>query len=333
MKRILLGVLFWLCLVTVGCDVVKKSSPEDSLRIYTTLDPALIQALTEQYSANPEQKKKILFSVSRETKDLPGADLILSDAATLKRLAAAGDLAPVKSEYADLLPRQFKDAEDRWTGLFYDPAVLLINQAYSRRVGQEKFLHWYDLLQQKDARIILENLSDNDSTRCFLTAMSSRMGQNEFMAWFHRIEPRIIQYAKFPITPVRMAATGDADIAITRRSHVFKYLQNDFPAYILIPEEGTPIRLFGVGSLKNSKKQKENVAFIDWLLQDPGARTTLITTRSGFLSVLPSGSAGKAANTETLWMNTFYKDEQAIEKLADLWIKEFRIAANREGKN
>ena len=72
---------------------------------------------------------------------------------------------------------------------------------------------------------------------------------------------------------------------------------------------------------------------IDWLLQDPGVRTTLITTRSGFLSVLPLGSAGKAANTEILWINTFYKDEPAIEKLTDLWIKEFRIAANGEEKN
>lgn len=68
MRRILLGVLFWLCLFTVGCDMVKNASPEEGLRIYTTLDPALVQALTEQYNATPEQKKKYSFPSVRRQK-------------------------------------------------------------------------------------------------------------------------------------------------------------------------------------------------------------------------------------------------------------------------
>ena len=331
MKRYLMLLFTGLCLLVLGCGTAAKSPAARPLCIYTTLDTALLQSLTEQYNAG--LKQKIVFSVTRDAKDLPLADLVVSDSATLTKLAAAGRLTPVRSEYADLLPGKLKDPEDRWAGVFYDPAVLLINQAYSRRVGQEKIRHWQDLPAQSGARLIMENLSDTDSTRCFLAAMASQMGQDECMAWFRRISPGIIQYAKFPITPVRMAATGDADIAITRRSHVFKYLQNDFPAYILIPEEGTPIQLMGAGSLTGSTQQKENKAFIEWLLQDEAARTTLITSRSGLLPVLPLGSAGKVAAIETLWMNTFYKDEQAVEKLIDLWIKEFRIAANREEKN
>ena len=94
------------------------------------------------------------------------------------------------------------------------------------------------------------------------------------MEYFKQIRPLIKQYAKFPITPVRMAATGDADIAITRRSHIFKYLQNDFPAYILIPEEGTPVNLYGIGVMQNSKKQKEVTAFLNWVLQDSEERVS-----------------------------------------------------------
>jgi ABC-type Fe3+ transport system substrate-binding protein len=203
---------------------------------------------------------------------------------------------------------------------------LLVNQAYSRKVGQQQLLHWSDVPGQKDARIVMENLSDNESTVQFLAAMSSRMGQDECIAYFRQIRPLIRQFAKFPITPVRMAATGDADIAITRRSHVFKYLQNDFPAYILIPEEGTPVNLFGIGLLQSSKKQKEVFAFIDWFLRSSEARTLLMTTRSGYLPVLPKGENGQAVNRDVLWTNTFYKSGQALEQLTADWLREIRLA-------
>ena len=134
------------------------------------------------------------------------------------------------------------------------------------------------------------------------------------------------QYAKFPITPVRMAATGDADIAVTRRSHVFKYLQNDFPAYILIPEEGTPVNLYGIGILQNSKMQKEVTTFINWLLQSSEARTVLMMTRSGYLPVLPQGEKGQAVNMNALWINTVYNNAQSLEKLKGDWLREIRLA-------
>ncbi|MEE3454783.1 MAG: extracellular solute-binding protein, partial [Succiniclasticum sp.] len=232
----------------------------------------------------------------------------------------------------DMLPAELKGNEEKWITLFYDPAVLLVNQAYSRKVGQQQLLHWADLPKQTEARLVMENLSDNDSTVQFLAGLSSRMGQQECMEYFKQIRPLIKQYAKFPITPVRMAATGDADIAITRRSHIFKYLQNDFPAYILIPEEGTPVNLYGIGVTQNSKKQKEVTAFLNWVLQDSEARTVLMTTRSGYLPVLPRGETGQAVSKGTLWVNTFYKDRQSLEKLTEEWLRKIRLTDAGEDK-
>lgn len=334
MKKTVFLMTACLCLLLAGCDFTRGSAPGEPVYIYTTLDEELIRALGEKYSAvkNTDTAGRVEIRVLKEEKELPGADLVLGDATMLKRLAGEGAFVPVRSEYADLLPGELKGRNDLWTGVFYDPAVLLVNQAYSRKVGQAKIQHWLDLPQQTGARIVMENLSDSDSTRRFLAAMASRMGQNEFMDYFRQISPMVIQYAKFPITPVRMAATGDADIALTRRSHVFKYLQNDFPAYILIPEEGTPIRLFGIGIRKESKKQPQSLAFLNWLLQAPEARTVLLEKRSGYLAVLPAGSDGKAVRTEGLWTNTFYTEEAAVDALADTWVRTFRISSGREEK-
>ena len=319
-----------LFLVTAGCGFSQTAGPKRTVKVYTTLDKSFVEALCKTFSDSLPKENKIAFEILHDESRSAQSDCIIGEVTQLQQKAAAGSLRKMQAEFADLLPAELKEKEEKWITLFYDPAVLLVNQAYSRKAGQQQLLHWYDLPKQTEAQIVMENLSDNESTIMFLAAMSSRMGQNECMAYFRQIRPMIKQYAKFPITPVRMAATGDADIAITRRSHVFKYLQNDFPAYILIPEEGTPVNLYGIGILQNSKMQQEVAAFVNWVLQSSEARTVLMTTRSGYLPVLPKGEKGQAVNMNTLWTNTFYKNNQALEKLTEDWLREIRLAGAGE---
>ena len=317
-------------LITVGCGFFQAAGTKKTVKIYTTLDKSFVEALCVKFTDSLPKDNKIAFEIITNESEATQADCIISETSILQQKADSGSLQMIHSEFADLLTAALKEREERWITLFYDPAVLLINQAYSRKAGQQQLLHWSDLPKQTEARIVIENLSDNESTIMFLAAMSSRMGQNECMAYFREIRPMIKQYAKFPITPVRMAATGDADIAITRRSHVFKYLQNDFPAYILIPEEGSPVNMYGIGILQNSKMQRETSVFINWLLQSSEARTVLMMTRSGYLPVLPQGEKGQAVDMNALWTNTFYKNSQALEKLTGDWLREIRLASAGE---
>ena len=325
-RKLFVTVLACLAFLLAGCSRFSAAGPAQTVKVYTTLDKTFVEALCGRFTESLPQDKKIVFAVSDKEDELEQADCIISGSTLLQQRAAAGSLQKVRAEFADLLPAELKDKEEKWVTLFYDPAVLLINQVYSRKAGQQQILHWSDVPGQKDARVVMENLSDNESTVLFLAAMSSRMGHDECLAYFRKIRPLIRQFAKFPITPIRMTATGDADIAITRRSHVFKYLQNDFPAYILIPEEGTPVNLFGIGLSQNSKRQKEINAFIDWFLGSSEARTLLMTTRSGYLPVLPKGENGQAVNRDALWTNTFYKNGQALDQLAADWLREIRLA-------
>ena len=306
-RKLFVTVLACLAFLLAGCSRFSAAGPAQTVKVYTTLDKTFVEALCGRFTESLPQDKKIVFAVSDKEDELEQADCIISGSTLLQQKAAAGSLQKVRAEFADLLPAELKDKEEKWVTLFYDPAVLLINQVYSRKAGQQQILHWSDVPGQKDARVVMENLSDNE-------------------AYLRQIRPLIRQFAKFPITPIRMTATGDADIAITRRSHVFKYLQNDFPAYILIPEEGTPVNLFGIGLSQNSKRQKEINAFIDWFLGSSEARTLLMTTRSGYLPVLPKGENGQAVNRDALWTNTFYKNGQALDQLAADWLREIRLA-------
>jgi len=321
-----------LILLLTGCSFFNTVGTKSTVKVYTTLDKSFIETLCGKFTEDLPNDNKITFEILNKENDFSQADCIISEATLLQQKNAEGYLQKIRAEFADLLPEELKGPDDKWITIFYDPAVILVNQAYSRKVGQQQLLHWTDLPKQTGAQIVMENLSDNESTVMFLASMSSHMGQYEFIEFFKQIRPMIKQYAKFSITPVRMAATGDADIAITRRSYVFKYLQNDFPAYILIPEEGTPVNRYSIGVLRDSNKQKEVAAFINWVLRTSEARTVLMTTRSGYLSVLPKGEKGQAVMTNSLWINTFYKDRQALDKLSEEWLRQIRLSGAEEDK-
>ena len=107
------------------------------------------------------------------------------------------------------------------------------------------------------------------------------------LAYFRGLNRQIPQYSRFPFTPIRLTTVGDADLAITRRSYVFKYLENDFPAYIVFPSEGTPVSLYGVAVDAASKKYEDAQMFRDWLLMSSAPQKVALEQNTGYMFYYP----------------------------------------------
>ena len=197
-----------LILFLAGCSFINTVGPKSTVKVFTTLDKSFVEALCSKFSDGLPKENKITFEILNKENELCQADCIIGEATFLQQKSAEGSLQRIHAEFADLLPEELKDPDEKWITVFYDPAVILVNQAYSRKVGQQQLLHWTDLPKQTGAQIVMENLSDNESTVMFLAAMSSRMGQHEFIDYFKQIRPLIKQYAKFPITQKRRKRPG-----------------------------------------------------------------------------------------------------------------------------
>jgi iron(III) transport system substrate-binding protein len=247
------------------------------------------------------------------------ADYYLTTRQDVQLLAAQGKLAPFAVK-DNQVPALLKDEHDLWYGVFYDPVVFLVNHQFARQQGQEKLLDWQSLPQLTHARLVMENLADNNSTKDFLAALSTRMGQAECLQYFKSLQPLLGTFGKFPITSIRMVAGGDADLALTRSSFVAPYLESDFPAYVQVPEGGTPVTLYAFAQAKTSREQAAGADFLHWLLTAPEAQK--IIQPAGYYLV-PTGI--DQAVSDTLWLNTFYKDSQAVDKLVDTWVKAIRL--------
>lgn len=320
MKKICLSlILIFSCLLMTSC-ITSQPAEMQTVSIYSEVEPGLLQALEENFNLTHKQKIR-LVSVNADKHP----DLYLASGNFLQSIEDEKKLAGFSTVEGDRVDPAFKSAEDKWIGLFYDPVVMLVNQEFARKTGQKNICHWQDILHMEDVRVVMDNLSDSGTGGEILAAMASHLGEERFFNYLTLLKPHILRYTKFPITSIRLTATGDADIAIIQRSAIFKYLQDDFPAYIMYPDEGAPAILYGIGIDKDSVKRKHVRTFVSWLLKSSEAGTAFFESGSGYLLLFPKGINGKGVNKNTLWLNRKYKNEEEIEKLRRLWLSNIRL--------
>ena len=319
-KLLLTCIVFVTLLCAAGCsffdDVVHLKNDNEAI-LASDQNAALLQALAEEYNSTHAEYKVWLQNADDKNPKEP--DIYLMELMKLAQLEADNKLLALDLPEAGALPEGFKSAGNYWHGVFYDPVVLLVNQSFSRRVGQQNIRNWEDLLQIKDVRIALENLSDTDGTRGFLCAFASHFGEENALNYLRELHKNIPQYAKFPFTPIRMAAVGDADIALTRSSYIFQYLENSFPAYVARPVEGTPVSLWGVAISAESAGNKAAQDFCRWLLTDAAVKRILMQQNTG-LEPLDG-----VKDTTRLWLNTHYLTQAKADGLINKWLETVRF--------
>lgn len=311
----------------LGCShnaSVAVEQKQETLILYSELDSKFTEDLVASFNKKAIGNVKVQ-AIYELTPKNPQPDLVLAEKRTLNGLKLDGLLKSVYLPASDRLPNAFYDGDNCWYGIFYDPTVFLINQQFSRIIGQNNIKSWADLASSKDIRIAIENLSDSNSTQNFLAAFADKFGEDASLDYFSQINHKIIQYTKFPFTSIRMTAVGDADLAITRQSYVFKYLENKFPAYVIIPEEGSPANLYGVGVFKNCNADEVALQFMDWLLIQEDVQKVSLANNTGFLFLIPQSLTGPVADAEKVWLNKSYLVMAAQETLTNKWLAKVRF--------
>lgn len=314
-------------LASAGCsEETKVAQPQGAtqLTLYSELDNKFTEDLIAAF--NTEHKDKLQLQAIYELKGNERPDVVLAEQRTLSGLKRQGRLKPVAFAAGDRLPQKFRDAELNWYGIFYDPTVFLVNQQYARTIGQANLCGWQDLENTGQLRIAIENLSDSNSTQNFLAAFADHYGETTSLNYLWNINRFIGQYAKFPFTPVRLTAVGDADVAITRQSYVFKYLESKFPAYVVYPREGTPVNLYCAGLFRNGADDVEGLEVMEWLLTSAQVQTIAQEDATGYLFLFPHGIDAAAADAGKIWINSSYLEPAKQEALTGKWLGNVRFS-------
>lgn len=172
----------------------------------------------------------------------------------------------------------------------------------------------------------MEELSGTPEMRYFLTALASKQGEEDTFSFLKNINRKIPQYAKFAISPIRLTTIGEADLAITSRNKVIKYIENDFPAYIVEPSEGFPAQVFAAGIGKASVKKESCEKIISWLVN---AEDVIIVTEKlgyGYLFISQNKFENEANRESLLWVNDKYLNDEKRTELVEKWLQNVRFA-------
>lgn len=305
-----------------------------SINVYTTLPIEQLSILAQEYERTekirinliPLSESNLLAKVKSEM-TTPQADVIIANRALLEQLQKIKALKPYTSEQTDIIPERFKDENNYWTGIWYDPMVFAVNRDYLKTLSKTP-TKWNDLIQDSKCRIgITDFLAAEASANLFYSLVSAN-GETQTFSYLKKLHPQIVQYAKFLTTPIRMAGMGEVDIAIATQSETIRYMNDKFPITLLYPEDGTSFVLTGSALIAGTKNELEAKQFIDWLLQD-AAQGILYTNNFYFIPTNSETVISKYYDTKNIKLldkkDAFSMEEKNV--LIDKWVKTVRLAS------
>lgn len=302
----------------------EASASDKPLLVYSELSEDLSRALLQEFQEKSGKKfeYRLLDTMPVAGAEVKRPDIFLASRETLTELAAAGALLKDARADDDGRPAYLAGEEGTWTGFCYDPCVFLVNHAFSRKIGQKNLLSWNDLAGRDNMSVSMEDLGSTEETKNFLAAFASKRGEEATMAFLNIIDRKIVQYAKFPISPIRLVTIGEADIAVTTRNKVIKYIEYNFPAYVVMPEEGAPAIVYGCGLSAASSQPKLGSEFSAWLSSSPEAPVAAEKAGYGYLFF-----SNTSEPSERVWVNLNYRSAVKKAALLDKWLQNVRFAA------
>ena len=325
----------------VGADKKTFGVPMQELTAYTTLPAETVTILSEAYEHEnhvrvnfvPLSQKDLLQKMRDDSVSDPTVvktvDVVLTDSATLKQAANLNLLTPYTSEINDAVKNNFKDENDRWIGIWYDPIIFCANKDYLKKILE--IPDTWESLSKSTARIGITDFLAADASANLMMQMIGNFGDTKTFEILADIHPKVVQYAKYLSNPVRQAGMGEADISVAIASETLRYMQDNYPLKIIYPADGTSYLLTGFAiTSKDENKNQAAAKFSDWLLSDE-AQMTLQKNGFYFISTNPRSLAYKTfAGKNLKLLNPAEISEQDKNNFLDRWVKQIRFSNSGE---
>ena len=337
-KTLLFAAVVFVAMVAMGTvlfvghadDTTHK--PDKVLTDYTTLPAEHVAVLAAEYEKQYRVKinfeifsEEKLFERLLQEKAKPKSDLVLADRLVLEKAAKQELFAEYVSEATDMIAEDFRDSDNAWIGVWFDPVVFCINSDYLHTLEHYP-MTWQELKNYPDMKLGLTDFLAADASANLLCYLVSNMGEEQAFSLLANLHPRIVQYAKYLSTPVRMAGMGEVNLAVAVQSETLRYINEGYPLKIIYPSDGTAYTLTGIALSAEAAGNKTARAFADWLLGDE-AQLALKKNKFFFVSTNPDSMACKTFGGKNLVLFEKSQGFGAKERhaLLDKWVKNIRL--------
>jgi iron(III) transport system substrate-binding protein len=278
-RSIFIFVLLAFIISSLAC---RSSGPANgkSLLIYTPHGQDLLRDFVARYKqAHPEVDVQFLDMGSREVlerlraeRNRPQADLWWGAAHTTFQTAADENLLAVyRPSWADKVPTESRDPQDRWYGTFETPEVIVYNTELVK--AEDAPTDWDDVLDAKwRDKVLIRNPNPSDSMRAIFGAMIWRFykGTNSPAGgydWLRKLDANVHEYTADGTLLMQKLARGEGAITLWNMPDVVIYREKKNLKTIayLIPKSGTPVITDGIAVVKGAPHEEEARRFYEFV--------------------------------------------------------------------
>lgn len=279
LRRSLLLLSFSLIILALACQSRGPTSTR-KLLIYTPHGQDMLNDFVARYrQANPEVEVQFIDMGSQEVlqrlrveRNRPLADLWWGAShMTFQTGADENLLTPYRPTWADKIPAEARDPQDRWYGTFETPEVIVYN---SEAVSPDEApKDWDDVLDPKwRDRVLIRNPNPSDSMRAIFGAMIWRFYKETNSPaggydWLRRLDANVHEYTADGTLLMRKLANKEGVISLWNMPDARLYQeQKGFPQlkYVL-PASGTPVITDGIAIVRGAPHEEEARRFYEFV--------------------------------------------------------------------
>ncbi len=257
----------------------KSTTHNRALLIYTPHGQDMLRDFINRYKQqNPDVDVQFLDMGSREVlerlraeRNRPQADLWWGAAHTTFQTAAEENLlSPYKPTWANQVPSDSRDSQDRWYGTYATPEVIVYN---SDAVRMEDAPHdWDEVLDAKwRDRVLIRDPNPSDSMRAIFGAMIWRFySQTNSPAggydWLRKLDANVHEYTADGTLLMQKLARQEGLISLWNMPDVRLYQeQKHFPVAYVIPRSGTPVITDAIAVVRGAPHEDEAKRFYEFV--------------------------------------------------------------------
>ncbi|MBV9210755.1 MAG: extracellular solute-binding protein [Acidobacteria bacterium] len=255
------------------------TKPKRTLMIYTPHGQDMLKDFIARYQAvNPDVNVQFADMGSQEVlarlrveRNRPQADLWWGAAHTTFQTAAdEGLLAPYRPTWADKVPAEARDAQDRWYGTYETPEVIVYNSEAVK--ASEAPRDWDDVLDPKwRDKVLIRNPNPSDSMRAIFGAMIWRFYKETNSPaggydWLRKLDANVHEYTADGTLMMQKLARREGLISLYNMPDARLYQeQKKLPVAYIIPASGTPVVIDGIAIVRGSQHEDEAKRFYEFV--------------------------------------------------------------------
>ncbi|MGA1762640.1 MAG: extracellular solute-binding protein [Gammaproteobacteria bacterium] len=259
-----------------GCS--DRSNPE-SLVVYTSRQPQLIEPLFEQYTKETGIKivllsgdaQQLLERINSEG-ETTAADLFITvDAGVLWQAAEKGILAQVDSELLDRrIPNYLRDPDNQWFGLSKRLRTIVVNDS-----GLIESPETYeDLSSEKWKNRLCLRTSQKVYNQSLIASLISNIGEDQAIkvvrGWVNNLSTKVFSSDTLALKAVQ---AGQCDATIVNSYYLGRLLVDGEGTNLNLVwanqgSTGVHVNISGGGLVRYSKKPEAAINLLEWLTSE-----------------------------------------------------------------